>query len=115
MEFLSNPFSLAAFSAVIISVFAVQIMTKKVIRNKVEKKYPPVGGTVFHHFFNFNRLHHFMTDLARKHKTYRILGLFRHEIYTSDPANVEYILKTNFDNYGKVFIPFSFDGSEVKW
>ncbi|KAH7519546.1 hypothetical protein FEM48_Zijuj08G0048500 [Ziziphus jujuba var. spinosa] len=42
-----------------------------------------------------------MTDLARKHKTYRILGPFRNEIYTSDPANVEHILKTNFDNYGK--------------
>ncbi|KAL6126021.1 hypothetical protein ACLB2K_074072 [Fragaria x ananassa] len=42
-----------------------------------------------------------MTDLPAKHKTYRLLGLFRSEIYTSDPANVEYILKSNFDNYGK--------------
>lgn len=43
-----------------------------------------------------------MTDLAGKYKTYRLLSLFRSEIYTTDPANVEYILKTNFENYGKV-------------
>jgi cytochrome P450 len=42
-----------------------------------------------------------MTRLAAKHKTYRILNLFHNEIYTADPANVEYILKTNFQNYGK--------------
>ncbi|KAI9180311.1 hypothetical protein LWI28_003479 [Acer negundo] len=36
-----------------------------------------------------------------KHKTYRLISLFRSEIYTSDPANVEYMLKTNFENYGK--------------
>ncbi|PKI77758.1 hypothetical protein CRG98_001882 [Punica granatum] len=42
-----------------------------------------------------------MTDLAAKHRTYRLLSPFRNEVYTSDPANVEYILKTNSDNYGK--------------
>ncbi|OMP00542.1 Cytochrome P450 [Corchorus olitorius] len=42
-----------------------------------------------------------MTDLAGKYRTYRLLGPFRNEVYTSEPANVEYILKTNFPNYGK--------------
>ncbi|GER46432.1 cytochrome P450 monooxygenase [Striga asiatica] len=42
-----------------------------------------------------------MTDLASKHKTYRLVAPFRNEVYTSDPANVEYILKTNFENFGK--------------
>lgn len=65
------------------------------------KKYHPIAGTIFHQLFNFHRLHDYMTDLAGKYKTYRLLGPFRTEIYTSDPANVEYILKTNFDNYGK--------------
>jgi len=45
-----------------------------------------------------------MTDLARKYKTYRLLNPFRSEVYTSEPSNVEYILKTNFENYGKVYI-----------
>ncbi|KAF7825981.1 cytochrome P450 704C1-like [Senna tora] len=42
-----------------------------------------------------------MTHLAAKHRTYRLLTPFRNEIYTSDPRNVEYILKTNFHNFGK--------------
>lgn len=66
-----------------------------------ERKYHPVAGTMLHQLLNFQRLHHYMTDLAAKYKTYRLLTPFRNEIYTSDPANVEYILKTNFDNYGK--------------
>nr|GLL40652.1 cytochrome P450 704C1-like [Ipomoea trifida] len=66
-----------------------------------KKKYHPVGGTVFHQLSNFHRLHHYMTDLAGKYRTYRLISPFRNEIYTSDPVNVEYILKTNFDNYGK--------------
>ncbi|KAI9076690.1 hypothetical protein K1719_041330 [Acacia pycnantha] len=40
-------------------------------------------------------------NLAGKHKTYRLLTLGRNEVYTTDPINVEYILKTNFPNYGK--------------
>ncbi|XP_021856518.1 cytochrome P450 704C1 isoform X2 [Spinacia oleracea] len=66
-----------------------------------QKKYHPVAGTMFHHLLHFNKIHHYMTDLAAKYKTYRILAPFRNEVYTSDPANVEYILKTNFENYGK--------------
>ena len=41
----------------------------------------------------------------RKHRIYRLISLFRNEIYTTEPANVEYILKTNFENYGKVKAP----------
>ncbi|KAF9612082.1 hypothetical protein IFM89_038001 [Coptis chinensis] len=66
-----------------------------------KKKYHPCAGTVLNHVLHFRKLHHYMTDLARKHKTYRLISPFRNEIYTSDPANVEYILKTNFPNYGK--------------
>ncbi|GAA0170485.1 oxygenase [Lithospermum erythrorhizon] len=49
----------------------------------------------------FALLHHYMTDLARKYPTYRLIHPLRNEIYTSDPVNVEYMLKTNFKNYGK--------------
>ncbi|KAH0728330.1 hypothetical protein KY284_004195 [Solanum tuberosum] len=48
-----------------------------------------------------------MTDLAGKYKTYRLISPFRNKIYTSDPANVEYILKTNIDNYGKGWYNYS--------
>ncbi|KAL6131919.1 hypothetical protein ACLB2K_070292 [Fragaria x ananassa] len=42
-----------------------------------------------------------MTELAYKYKTYRMLSLFRTIVYTADPANVEYMFKTNFANYSK--------------
>ncbi|KAK3435049.1 hypothetical protein EUGRSUZ_D02436, partial [Eucalyptus grandis] len=64
------------------------------------KKYHPIAGTVLNQLLNFGRLHHYMTDLAGKHGTYRLLGPFWSEVYTSDPANVEYMLKINFENYG---------------
>lgn len=66
-----------------------------------KKRYHPIGGTVIEQLINFSRLHDYMTDLAGKHKTYRLIAPFRSEVYTSDPANVEYMLKTNFPNYAK--------------
>ncbi|VVA19351.1 PREDICTED: cytochrome P450 [Prunus dulcis] len=98
MDFLSNPIFLTAL-VLALSIFTAQILARKL--TKAKKKHPPIAGTVLHQLLNFNRLHDYMTDLAGKHKTYRLLGPFRNEIYTSNPANVEYILKTNFDNYGK--------------
>lgn len=99
MDFLSNPIFITAL-VLALSIFTAQILARKL--TKAKKKHPPIAGTVLHQLLNFDRVHDYMTDLAGKHKTYRLLGPFRNEIYTSNPANVEYILKTNFDNYGKV-------------
>lgn len=102
MDFLSILFSFEAL-AIALAILLVQIVAKKLKQkngNK-RKKYHPIGGTMFNQLLNFNRLHHYMTDLATKHRTYRLLSPFRSEIYTADPANVEYMLKTNFENYGK--------------
>ncbi|GFP86008.1 cytochrome p450 704c1 [Phtheirospermum japonicum] len=86
---------------IIIFVVSAQLLARKLYEKQGKKKYHPIGGTVVHQLLNFNRLHDYMTELARKYKTYRLISPFRSEVYTSDPANVEYILKTNFDNYGK--------------
>lgn len=67
---------------------------------KKRKRYHPIGDSTLKQLMNFDRIHDHMTSLAAKYKTYRLESLFRREIYTSDP--IEYILKTNFDNYGKV-------------
>ena len=95
--------SIISLTSIILSLlfcgFIFHLLTKKVYG---KKRYHPIGGTIFNQLINFHRLHHYMTDLACKYKTYRLISPFRNEIYTSDPANVEYILKTNFDNYGKV-------------
>lgn len=101
MGFLLNPYLFAIFLAAL-TLLMFQIVFRKAKKSQRKKKYHPVVGTVFNQMVNFNRLHHYMTDLARKYKTYRLLNLFRSEVYTSEPCNVEYILKTNFDNYGKV-------------
>ncbi|OMO78629.1 Cytochrome P450 [Corchorus capsularis] len=99
---LSNPLALIAL-LLILTIFVVKFLNPKLRKNQTtnKPKYHPVGGTVFNQLINFNRLHHYMTDLAGKYRTYRLLGPFRNEVYTSEPANVEYILKTNFQNYGK--------------
>ncbi|XP_010544374.1 PREDICTED: cytochrome P450 704C1-like isoform X2 [Tarenaya hassleriana] len=90
------PYYVAALGA-ILTLFIVRFVSMK----RQKKKYHPVGGTMLNQLLNFKRLHHYMTDLASQHKTYRLLAPFRNEVYTSDPVNVEYILKSNFDNYGK--------------
>ncbi|XP_059312722.1 cytochrome P450 704C1-like [Lycium ferocissimum] len=81
--------------------FIVHFLTKKLLVKHGKKRYHPIGGTIFNQLLNFHRLYHYMTDLASKYKTYRLISPFRSEIYTSEPANVEYILKTKFDNYGR--------------
>lgn len=92
------------FAAVIaiLAAFAVRVLVKK-LKNKEEekKKYHPIGGTIFHLLWNFRRFYDYLNDLTRRNTTFRILYLDNTEIYTSDPANVEYFLKTNFANYGK--------------
>ncbi|KAL1319227.1 hypothetical protein HN51_071523 [Arachis hypogaea] len=84
----------AAVVALVIAVLVAE-------RHGRRRKRHPIAGTVFHQLVNFNRLHDYMTDLARKHSSYRLLSLSSSEVNTSDPTNVEYILKTNFSNYGK--------------
>ncbi|OMO89124.1 Cytochrome P450 [Corchorus capsularis] len=99
---LSNPFSLIAV-LLIVTIFSVKFLTAKLSKKqrKNKPKYHPIAGTVFNQFLHFEKLHHYMTDLAAKYKTYRLLSPLRSEVYTSEPANVEYMLKTNFHNFGK--------------
>ncbi|CAO2172392.1 unnamed protein product [Urochloa humidicola] len=72
-------------------------------RGSRTKLYPPVAGTVFHKLYHLRRLHDYLADLSRRHKTFRLLapGLRRRLVYTCDPAAVEHILRGNFANYGK--------------
>ncbi|GAV75693.1 p450 domain-containing protein [Cephalotus follicularis] len=93
--------SRASSLVIILSIFTFNFLTRTPYINPKKNKYHPIGGTIFNQFLNFNRLHHYMTHLAAKYKTYRVISPFKNEVYTSDPANVEYILQTNFANYGK--------------
>ncbi|KAM7269828.1 hypothetical protein ACFE04_025325 [Oxalis oulophora] len=63
---------------------------------------PPVAGLMLNQLWNFSRLFDYQTTVARKHKTYRLVMPFMHsEIYTANPLNVEYFLRSNFSNYEK--------------
>ncbi|KAI3886022.1 hypothetical protein MKX03_003603 [Papaver bracteatum] len=108
MDYFKNTFSFA-FSAVLVLVFSIYVVGVLSCRRRLsndgkvkrKKQYHPVAGTMFSQLLNFDRLWDYMTDQCCRYKTYRLLSPFRSEVYTSDPANVEYILKTNFQNYGK--------------
>ncbi|KAL9265747.1 Cytochrome P450 704C1-like protein [Drosera capensis] len=92
------PFSIVfSLAAAVLAILGIRILGQR----KLERRYPPVGGTIFHQLPHFNRLHDFRADLAAKHRTFRLLSLSRSEVFTVEPEKVKYILKTNFENYGK--------------
>ncbi|KAF3776285.1 Trans-cinnamate 4-monooxygenase [Nymphaea thermarum] len=66
------------------------------------KAYPPVKGTMFHLLRCLDRLYDYQAEVAAHNKTVRYLFFSHSEVYTADPQNIEYILKTNFANYDKV-------------
>jgi len=86
--------------AIIIKNHGIRFFDKK-------RKYHPVAGTVIHQLFNFTRLLDYMIDLTNQRKTYRLLSFIRSDVSTADPVNIEYILTTNFSNYGKVTIIYA--------
>ncbi|XP_061997034.1 cytochrome P450 704C1-like [Rosa rugosa] len=97
MDFASTVVALSL--ALVLAIVVVRDHARR-LRDK-NKRYHPVAGTIVHQLINFPRVHHYMTELACKYKTYRMLDFFKGAVYTADPANVEYVLKTNFTNYGK--------------
>ncbi|TXG70792.1 hypothetical protein EZV62_005727 [Acer yangbiense] len=99
-EVFSIPISLVAtttLAAVVILSIVVLIHGRK------RSSYHPVGGSIFQQRKNMHRIQDFRIDVARKHKTYRFPGFLgsTSQVLTVDPVNVEYMLKTNFANYGK--------------
>ncbi|XP_052206776.1 cytochrome P450 704C1-like [Diospyros lotus] len=86
--------------AFIVGFITVQIVIY--IRESISNDHrPPVAGLMLNQLIHFNELFDYQTSLARKNPTYRLITPSHSEIYTTDPVNVEYILKTNFSNYGK--------------
>ncbi|KAG8390277.1 hypothetical protein BUALT_Bualt01G0066900 [Buddleja alternifolia] len=71
------------------------------VKESISAHRPPVAGPMLNQLIHFNRLFDYQITLARKHHTYRLITDSHSEVYTADPVNIEYILKTNFPNYGK--------------
>ncbi|KAJ3697589.1 hypothetical protein LUZ61_001294 [Rhynchospora tenuis] len=105
----SNPTTLLATAVAALLIFLL-IKRRLLFRSSKKRNYPPVAGTIFHMLFNLHRITEYQTSLSRKYKTFRILTPFGNYVFTVDPDNVEYILKTNFSNYGNdLLMKFSLD------
>ncbi|CAJ1977136.1 unnamed protein product [Sphenostylis stenocarpa] len=110
MKLTDFPFALKPLFATLIAVILVDIIIK--IRGirffDKKRKYHNLAGTVIHQLFNFTRLLDYMVDRTNQSKTYRLLSFIRSEVFTANPVNIEYILTTNFSNYGKVTMIYAY-------
>ncbi|XP_011628395.1 cytochrome P450 704C1 isoform X2 [Amborella trichopoda] len=95
MDFLSLALSTIAGAFSLLLLF--KLSTKKLFNSS----YPPAVGSIINEIINYRRLYDYHTDLCRNYRTYRLLYPWSSEIYTANPANIEYFLKTNFSNYEK--------------
>ncbi|KAG0560232.1 hypothetical protein KC19_10G164500 [Ceratodon purpureus] len=71
------------------------------------KRWPLIGSTI-EIVLNWDRLHDWMLEQFSDTKTFHLATMATvsplPSIFTVDPANVEYILKTNFSNYPKGYV-----------
>ncbi|KAK9060934.1 hypothetical protein SSX86_018114 [Deinandra increscens subsp. villosa] len=88
---------LASILALLLSLLFLPYFTELMFSNHR----PPVVGPITNQLIHFQKLYDYMTEIAKKHPTFRFITPSHSEVYTVDPVNVEYILKTNFANYTK--------------
>lgn len=102
--FVSTPFVLLLLGALtsVLVIFVALFLFLHVPELKSKAKRPPIAGLMLHQLLHFNAHSDYQTSLAKKHRTYRLIMPLHSEIYTTDPANIEYILRTNFPKYGRV-------------
>lgn len=102
MELIINIFALIF---IVLSLFCLSffILLLRTLAGKsiTNSDYPPVYGTIYGQAFYFNNLYDHLTAVAKRHRTFRLIGTVYSEIYTVDPRNIEQILKTKFDKYSK--------------
>ncbi|KAJ0483776.1 putative abieta-7,13-dien-18-ol hydroxylase [Helianthus annuus] len=102
MDFFHIIFISIATTLILIILAFITLILKIFIGKSIQNpQHAPVVGTVFNQLFYFSKLHDYHTEVALKHPTFRFLAPDHSELYTTDTRNIEYILKTNFDNYSK--------------
>ncbi|PRQ59914.1 putative abieta-7,13-dien-18-ol hydroxylase [Rosa chinensis] len=107
MDFLSTPLPLNALSlAFVLAIF--MIRPHAIRLNEKKKRYHLVAGTILNQLINVPRLHHYMTELACKYRTYRLLVFFRSEVYTSHPAN-DLFMRSSLDSIIKILLDIELD------
>ncbi|KAL8247934.1 hypothetical protein R6Q59_009150 [Mikania micrantha] len=93
--------TIIGFLASLLVIFLSLVFVPYLIELMFSDQRPPVVGPITNQLIHFRELYDYMTSLAKKHPTFRFITPSHSEIYTADPVNVEYILKTNFANYDK--------------
>eukprot|EP00250_Pteridium_aquilinum_P005351 c15460_g1_i1 orf=468-2126(-) len=68
--------------------------------NKGPKSWPLIG-CIFEQACNFDILHDWLFAYSKRTTTFSVPMISINNTFTTDPANVEYILKSNFRNYPK--------------
>jgi cytochrome P450 len=96
---MDSPLSQPTLLALSLLLLALYLARRSLVGKR--RNYPPVAGTMLHQLVNFGRLAEYQTELSHRYRTFRMLTPTCNYVYTVDPANVEYILRTNFANYGK--------------
>ncbi|KAL5727884.1 hypothetical protein ACHQM5_001028 [Ranunculus cassubicifolius] len=92
--FLSVFLLMAVFGIGFMGLYVKELVTR-------EKDRPVIVGPIINQLIYFKTLYDYLTDHGRKNHSFRFITPTESEIYIIDPANVEYILKTNFSNYTK--------------
>jgi hypothetical protein len=87
---------------VFVIVFALKYLVFHIKESILEDQKPPIAGPILNYLVHFNRHFDYQTSIAKKYSTFRLITPSHSEIYTADPLNVDYILKTKFSNYEKV-------------
>ncbi|KAE8694715.1 CYP704C1 protein [Hibiscus syriacus] len=96
-----NFLALLGALALLLLIFALLFLLLHVPELISKDKRPPIAGSMLHQLFYFNTLLDYGTSLAKNHRTFRLIMPLYSEIYTADPVNIKYILRTNFPNYGR--------------
>ncbi|KAL6969621.1 hypothetical protein U1Q18_029331 [Sarracenia purpurea var. burkii] len=104
--FSSNEFNnMAAMSMLACILISWTLIHRWRQRNTTGPKTWPLIGAAIEHLVNYDRMHDWLVNYLRESKTMVVKMPFMTYTYIADPANVEYVLKTNFANYpkGKVY------------
>lgn len=77
------------------------ILHRYIQRNSKGPKSWPLIGCIFEQACNFDILHDWLLAYSKRIATFSVPMISINNTFTTDPVNVEYILRSNFHNYPK--------------
>ncbi|PON46395.1 Cytochrome P [Parasponia andersonii] len=102
-EFLRTVFIFLWSTPLILIFLTFSFITLRIFTGKspMNREYPPVKGTLFNLLLHYNDAHNYLTRLAVTSSTFRFLTPTQSYIFTTDPRNVEHVLKAGFGKYSR--------------